>query len=141
MTRVRTLPDTGLGNSSYLAEVGDGLALANPLLAASDETGVPLIPTCEAATVAGPQVLDVRQDREWAEGHIPGSAHRELGALAGTTGLPDGPVTLMCGHGERAMSAASLLAARGRGAAAGVSVLKVGPADWAKATGEALEHA
>ena len=45
------------------------------------------------------------------------------------------PLAVMCGHGERAMTAASLLAAAG---APGVSVLRGGPADWAKATGQAL---
>lgn len=34
----------------------------------------------------------------------------ELGALVATTeGIPHGPVLVHCGHGERAMSAASLL--------------------------------
>jgi hydroxyacylglutathione hydrolase len=42
----------------------------------------------------------------------------------------------MCGHGERAMTAASLLAARGRH---DVSVLAGGPADWAAATGNDLD--
>jgi len=47
-----------------------------------------------------------------------------------------GPVTVMCGHGERAMTAASLLAARG---ITGVSVAVGGPDDWAAATGRPLE--
>ena len=38
----------------------------------------------------------------------------------------------MCGHGERAMTAASLLTARGH---ASVSVLDGGPDTWAAATG------
>jgi hydroxyacylglutathione hydrolase len=42
----------------------------------------------------------------------------------------------MCGHGERAMSGASILAAQGR---ANVSVLRGGPEDWADATGRPLE--
>jgi hydroxyacylglutathione hydrolase len=41
----------------------------------------------------------------------------------------------MCGHGERAMSAASLLARAGR---SDVTVLEGGPDDWAEKTGNAL---
>ena len=63
--------------------------------------------------------LDVRQASEWASGHIPGAVHLELGsvmALARTI-LP-GPLTIYCGHGERAMTAASLLERHGRGSLA-----------------------
>ena len=59
--------------------------------------------------------LDVRQASEWALGHIPGARHVELGSLARAAAtLPPGPLTIYCGHGERAMSAASLLEAQGR---------------------------
>jgi len=37
-----------------------------------------------------------------------------VGALAAVPVLPPGPVVVMCGHGERAMSGASLLARAGR---------------------------
>ncbi|MCJ0873878.1 rhodanese-like domain-containing protein [Streptomyces sp. AP-93] len=82
-------------------------------------------------------VLDVRQTSEFAGGHIPGAAHAELGTLP--THLPataDGTV-VMCGHGERAMTAASLLAHSG---ARNLAVLAGGAADWADATGRALEE-
>jgi rhodanese-related sulfurtransferase len=101
---------------------------------------IPLVDAGEAAALGGRMVLDVRQDSEWAAGHIPGAAHRELGALASpgrAAGLPEGPVTVMCEHGERAMTGASLLTASGT---TGVSVLRGGPGEWAKATGEPLEH-
>ena len=85
-------------------------------------------------------MLDVRQRSEWTSGHLPGAVHAELGTLTGpAAGLPEGPVAVMCGHGERAMTGASLLAA-GPGGAAAVSVLRGGPGDWAKATGQALAH-
>lgn len=42
----------------------------------------------------------------------------------------------MCGHGERAMTAASVLAQRGH---TDLGVLEGGPDDWATATGEQLE--
>ena len=43
-------------------------------------------------------VVDVRQETEYANGHLPGALHLELGALPGTAGsLPSGrPVVAMC---------------------------------------------
>ena len=84
-------------------------------------------------------VLDVRQANEYAAGHLPGAVHLELGRLTDPDTLvsvPEGPVLVMCGHGERAMSAASLLLAAGR---TDVAVLAAGPDDLAAATGTALE--
>ena len=75
-----------------------------------------------------------------AAGHIPGATHCELGALASpgrAAGLRERPVTVMCEHGERGMTGASLLAAAG---SADLCVLRGGPGDWAKAAGEPLEH-
>ena len=85
---------------------------------------------------AGGTIVDVRQRSEFASGHVPGALGLELGdaaALAST--LPAGPLTVMCGHGERAMSAASILAAQGRG---DVSVVVGGPADVVAARGQRL---
>jgi hydroxyacylglutathione hydrolase len=81
-------------------------------------------------------LLDVRQAGEVATGHIPGVVAIELGAL-GRAGrdLPPGPITVMCAHGERAMTAASLLARRGH---AGLRVLLGGAASWHAATGRPL---
>ena len=108
--------------------------LAGGMPAWSGPTGhVTLVP---AGQVSGP-VLDIRQDAEYAAGHIPGAAHVELGALAGDgTGIGPGPLTVMCGHGERAMTAASILAAAGRG---DLAVALGGPDDWAAATGRPLQ--
>jgi hydroxyacylglutathione hydrolase len=59
--------------------------------------------------------LDVRQASEWAAGHLPGARHVELGSVVVSAGtIPPGPVMIYCGHGERAMTAASLLEAQGR---------------------------
>lgn len=56
------------------------------------------------------RVVDIRQRNEFATGHAPDALHVELGDLTGTPdAVPDEPVLLHCGHGERAMSAASLL--------------------------------
>jgi hydroxyacylglutathione hydrolase len=84
-----------------------------------------------------PTVLDVRQRDEFVSGHLPGALHIELGSVpASVDDVPAGPITVMCGHGERAMSAASILVARGH---ADVTVLEGGPADWAAATGRNVE--
>jgi rhodanese-related sulfurtransferase len=75
---------------------------------------------------SGP-IIDVRQDAEFAVGHVPGALHVELGALAMAEDLPPGRLTLMCGHGERAMSGASVLERAGRG---DLAVVQGGPQDW-----------
>jgi len=75
--------------------------------------------------------LDVRQDGEWARGHLPGAQHLELGSLKDSTHvLPAGALTLYCGHGERAMTAASLLEAQGR---KDLAVLDGGFEAWSEA--------
>ncbi len=90
----------------------------------------PLISADAMAT----SVIDVRQRDEFANGHPPGARNIELGEMAAAE-VPDGPVTVMCGHGERAMTGASILAARGY---RNVTVLAGGPDDWADATGRPL---
>src|SRR5512133_3514324 len=85
-------------------------------------------------------VLDVRQASEVADGHLPGAVTVELGALAGdrlSAQLPEGPVTVMCSHGERAMTAASLLERAGR---QDLRVALGGFYEWQPATGQALAH-
>jgi hydroxyacylglutathione hydrolase len=90
----------------------------------------------EAGRLADRQVLDVRQASEFAIGHVPGARHLELGSLPERVGeVPDVPVAVMCGHGERAATAASLLAATGR---RDIVVVAGGPGDWSAATGEPL---
>jgi hydroxyacylglutathione hydrolase len=83
------------------------------------------------------RVLDVRQESEFAAGHVPGAEHSELGSLTvDAASMAIGPVTVMCGHGERAMSAASVLERAGRN---DVSVLLGGPSEWAASHGVDLE--
>jgi len=82
-------------------------------------------------------VIDIRQSGEYTAGHVPGARNIELGSLAARIpDLPTGPLLVMCGHGERAMSAASVLERAGR---TGVSILAGGPADWAQASRRELE--
>jgi hydroxyacylglutathione hydrolase len=103
-------------------QAGGGATTATPLVGADH--------------LAGADVLDVRQDAEFAAGHVPGAGHVELGELPEqATSAACGPVVVMCGHGERAATAASVLEAAGR---VGVSILDGGPGEWAATTGERL---
>ncbi|HEY2266539.1 MAG TPA: MBL fold metallo-hydrolase [Streptosporangiaceae bacterium] len=90
-----------------------------------------------AGRIGGRPVLDVRQASEYASGHIPGAVHVELGDLPAQ--LQDAPAgaVVMCGHGERAMTAASLLQRAGH---RGLAVLAGGAPDWAAATGRPLRE-
>jgi len=132
-----------IGYESLTGELAGGMA-------AWQAAGLPVrqISVVKASEVTGP-VLDVRQAAEYSGGHVPDAQHIELGALTsaepGVGAAPDGrpgpdpgarPVTLMCGHGERAMTAASLLARRGH---PDLAVAVGGPQDWAAAHDQPLE--
>lgn len=120
-----------VGYDQLIGELSGGLAAWT---AAGEPTGS--IPVAGVEALDGARVLDIRQDNEYDAGHVPGAEHIELGALAARAkDLPDEPLVVMCGHGERAMSAASLLARAGR---PDVTVLDGGPDDWAEKTGNAL---
>jgi hydroxyacylglutathione hydrolase len=59
-------------------------------------------------------IVDVRQETEWDTGHVPGAVHFELGEIGDrSTELP-AELVLHCGHGQRSMTAASLLERAGR---------------------------
>ena len=57
------------------------------------------------------QVLDVREQSEWEDGHIPGSVHQPYHDLDDVPeGIdPEQPVAVICGSGQRAAVGASLL--------------------------------
>jgi hydroxyacylglutathione hydrolase len=89
-----------------------------------------------ADQVGDRRVLDIRQLPEFAAGHVPGATHVELGDVVDAVGrLPIEPTVVMCGHGERAAGAASLLERAGR---RDVAVFVGGPEDWARASGSVL---
>lgn len=116
------LIDEGLGNSAYLADLGGGRALA---VDASRD----LRALRQAASRRGLRVAFA------ADTHLHADFHVELGDLpARTQDAPAGAV-VMCGHGERAMTAASLLQRAGHH---GLAVLVGGAGDWADATGQPL---
>jgi rhodanese-related sulfurtransferase len=64
-----------------------------------------------------PQLLDVRDRREWEEGHVPGST---LTTWHDITSLPAGldpskPIAVLCASGQRAATGASLVRRHGGG--------------------------
>jgi hydroxyacylglutathione hydrolase len=101
--------------------------------------GLPVSTTrlVEPDGIAGHRPLDVRLDSEFIAGHVPGAAHIELGDLAERLDdLPAGPLAVMCGHGERAMTAASVLE---RSGPRDLIAVAGGPPEWAAASGVVLE--
>ncbi len=101
------------------------------------DTGRALATTALTTTLqpARQAIVDVRQASEYRGGHIPGALPFELGRLGGPA-IADLPpeAVFMCGHGERAMTAASLAERSGRRA----SVFIGGADDWARQTGQPL---
>ena len=98
---------------------------------------VAVTPLATAAQVVSTSVIDVRQAAEYAGGHLPGSRGVELGALsAAAASIPGASIVTMCGHGERAATAASVLE---RAGITDVVIFRGGPEDWARATGQQLE--
>ncbi len=61
-------------------------------------------------------VIDVREDEEWAAGHIAGAVHIPLGQLEARLGELDAPQPLVttCRSGKRSAKAHALLTAAGR---------------------------
>ena len=124
-----------IGYDHLLGELAGGMAAWRE--AGLPEARLPLVEATQLDDQPG-VVLDVRQASEVAAGHLPGALAVELGALAGDRqpeAVPDGPVAVMCGHGERAMTAASLLERAGHKE---LRVVHGGPGDWQRATGRAL---
>jgi rhodanese-related sulfurtransferase len=121
-----------VGYDNLVGQVAGGM---NGWRAASGQ--VDRLPLVGAESLGEARVLDIRQAAEFAAGHVPGAVHVELGEIAARgADLPPGPMVVMCGHGERAMSAASLLARAGHG---DLGVLDSGPEGWAAATGRSRQ--
>jgi glyoxylase-like metal-dependent hydrolase (beta-lactamase superfamily II)/rhodanese-related sulfurtransferase len=119
-----------VGYEHLLGELSGGMAAWR---AAGFETSqIALVPAAEATGT----IVDIRQAPEFAAGHIPGAVHVELGSVQDAELPRRQPLTVMCGHGERAMSAASILQAGGHRE---LAVVLGGPSDWASSSGRALE--
>jgi hydroxyacylglutathione hydrolase len=87
------------------------------------------LPLAELADRDDLQILDVREQSEWDEGHIPGSVFMPWHAI---DGLPEGldadrPVAVVCKSGERSAVAASLVQRYGGKA---IHVIDGGVPDW-----------
>jgi len=85
----------------------------------------------------GRAILAVRRAGEYQSGHVPGAVHIELGDLPARMQAAPAAAVVMCGHGERAMTAASLLQRAGHH---GLAVLAGGARDWAAATSRPLQE-
>jgi len=121
-----------IGYENLAGQLGGGMA-------AWQADGRPVEHTAlvTAGGMDGRAVLDVRQDAEYVTGHIPGAAHIELGDLPGRAQDAPREAVVMCGHGERAMTAASMLQRAGH---TGLAVLAGGAQGWAAATGRPLQE-
>lgn len=111
-----------VGYESLVGELADGIEgwqAAGFEIATTELTDVPM---------ADRAVVDVRQLPEWESGHVAGATHVELGALASSAGqLPGGLLVTHCVHGQRSMTAASVLERTGR---RDVAVFTGGPDEW-----------
>jgi hydroxyacylglutathione hydrolase len=117
-----------IGHDNIVGELGGGIGAWSA--AGGAITGIPLVTPRQAM----PTLIDVRQHSEYQAAHVSGAINIELGGLADEP-IPVGPLTVMCGHGERAMTGASILARRGH---RDVTVLDGGPDSWAASIGEPL---
>jgi len=91
-----------IGCDTFLGELAGGMQ-------AWSAAGLPIgsVPLADATT-DDVRVLDIRQRAEYITGHVPGSLYIEVGDLPGAMDqLADVPTVVMCGHGERAIGAAS----------------------------------
>jgi rhodanese-related sulfurtransferase len=123
---------TKIGCDNIVGELSGGVDAA--VVAGLPTISIPLV---RADNPIKSALVDVRQQPEFAAGHVPGARSVELGAVPGaSSSLPAEPVAVMCGHGERSATAASLLERAGR---RDVAVVVGGPAEWAEARGSALE--
>jgi glyoxylase-like metal-dependent hydrolase (beta-lactamase superfamily II)/rhodanese-related sulfurtransferase len=106
-------------------------------MTAWQEAGLPTSATAFVTPDQAPAApyLDVRQTAEYTAGHVPGAVHLELGALAAHTAEVPGGAVVACGHGERAMTAASVLERAGH---TDLTVLNGSPGDYAAAHGRRL---
>ncbi len=119
-----------VGHENLLGELNEGIVAW--LSADRATTQIPVVDDIDLTKV---MVIDVRQRVEYRSGHIPGAQNIELGVVVRDLRC-NRATTVMCGHGERAMTAASLLTANH---CSNVSVFNGGPDTWSEATGNRLQ--
>lgn len=114
-----------IGYENLAGELAGGMAAWRAAGLPERRTGL----TADPVALSAP-ILDVRQEAEYVAGHVPTAIHLELGSLPDRAGdLADSAWTVMCGHGERAMTGASLLERAG----GSPIVFGGGTRDWARA--------
>ena len=118
--------------------VASGVMLLWPEILKLAGGGGAEIGTLEATRImnqSGSLVLDVRDEKEYAAGHLPRARHiplRELSARLGEIGkYKEKPVIVTCRSGARAGAACRLLRNSGFNS---VFLLKGGLAEWQKAS-------
>lgn len=78
-------------------------------------SGINQVNTLEATRLMNDEalILDVREDNEWAVGHIPNARHIRLGQLADQLGqlekFRDKPVVVYCRSGNRSARAGAMM--------------------------------
>jgi hydroxyacylglutathione hydrolase len=112
-----------------LDRIASYLPMSRWIEAGFETQSTPLISPEDIARRAEALLLDVRNDSEWATGHISGAEHIALGSLPHRLTALDKTrsVVTVCGSGYRASAAASLLEAHGFQS---VSILDGGMAAW-----------
>ena len=89
--------------------------MSMPLELPSHIRGTTLLAQIEAGIA--PTILDVRSQREFERGHVPGALHIPFWALLSrmseVSTSPADPVVVYCGHGPRAYVAGAVLRATG----------------------------
>ncbi|WP_432540740.1 MBL fold metallo-hydrolase [Kineococcus sp. SYSU DK002] len=130
----------GIGYENVLGDLAGGFARWQA-------AGLPVarIAFAEAEDLTARPVLDVRQRSEFGAAHVPGALNVELGSLESAEllgGVPTDssaqrPLVTMCAHGQRSMTAASLLA-RARGNTEGIAVFTGSAQGWAQRTGRRI---
>jgi hydroxyacylglutathione hydrolase len=124
-------PALKIGHERLAGQLAGGLAAWT-----ADGSAITTTRLVTAGQMDDRAVLDVRQRAEYGAGHVPGAVHLELGDLPDHAAqLPHRSTVVMCAHGDRAMTAASLLERHGH---RDLAVLAGGPHDWAAATGRSL---
>jgi glyoxylase-like metal-dependent hydrolase (beta-lactamase superfamily II)/rhodanese-related sulfurtransferase len=102
-----------------LAAVGldvRGVAAADAQTAGGELVSVPAIPVQRLdRDGAAATLIDVRDDREWRAGHVPGSVHLPMPRWRGAAReVPAGALAVACANGPRAAIVASWLRRGGR---------------------------
>ena len=117
-----------------LDRIAGHLPMSRWIEAGYESQSTPLLSATDVAAAdradARPLILDVRNESEWATGHIEDAANIALGDLPARLSSLDPalPIVTVCGSGYRAATAASLLASHGFHQ---VSIMDGGMAAWA----------